>query len=50
MFSEITGDEGSGPEIDSIMGESIKKVWQSELRKEKLKRYHEKYKIPTSMK
>ena len=37
MFSEITGDEGAGPEIDSTLGEAIKKVWQSGLSKEKLK-------------
>ena len=48
MFSEITGDEGTGPEIDSTLGEAIKKVWQSELSKDKLKRYHEKYKIPSN--
>ena len=30
------------------MGEAIKKVWQSELSNEKLKRYHEKYKIPSN--
>ena len=46
MFSEITGDEGTKPEIDSTFGEAIKKVWQSELSKDKLKRYYEKYKIP----
>ena len=48
MFSEITGDEGTGPEIDSTLGEAIKKVWQSKLSDEKLKRYHEKYKIPSN--
>ena len=48
MFSEITGDEGTGPEIDSTLGEAIKKVWQSELSKDKLKRYREKYKIPSN--
>ena len=47
MFSEITGDEGTGPEIDSKLGEAIKEVWQSELSKNKLKRYYEKYKIPS---
>ena len=46
MLSEITGDEGTGPEIDSTLGETIKKVWQSELSNEK--RYHEKYKIPSN--
>ena len=45
IFSEITGNEGTGPEIDSTLGKAIKKVWQSELSKDKLKRYHEKYKI-----
>ena len=48
MFSEITGDEGIGPEIDSTLGEAIKKVWLSELSKGKLKRYHGKYKIPSN--
>ena len=43
MFSEITGDESTEPEIDSTLGEAIKKVWQSQLSKDKLKRYHEKY-------
>ena len=47
MFSEITGDKGTGPEIDSTLGEATKKVLQSELSNEKLKRYHEKYKIPS---
>ena len=37
MFSEITGDEGTRPEIDSTLDEAIKKVWQSELSKDKLK-------------
>ena len=37
MFSEITGAEGTGLEIDSTLGEAIKKVWQSELSKDKLK-------------
>ena len=46
MSSEITGDEGTGPYIDSTIGEAIKKVWQSELSKEKLKRNYEKYKVP----
>ena len=46
MFSEITGDEGTGPEIDSTLDEAIKKVWQSELSKDELKRHNEKYKIP----
>ena len=48
MFSEITGDKGTGPEIDSTLGEAIKKVSQSELSKDKLKRYHEKYKTPSN--
>ena len=48
IFSEITGNEGTGPEIDSTLGKVIKKVWQSELSKDKLKRYHEKYKIPSN--
>ena len=48
MFSEITGDEGTGPGIDSTLGEAIKKVWQSELSKGKRKRYHGKYKIPSN--
>ena len=43
MFSQITGDEGTEPEIDSTLSEAIKKVWQSQLSKDKLKRYHEKY-------
>ena len=46
MFSEITGDEGTRPEIDSTLDEAIKKVWQSELSKDELKRHNEKYKIP----
>ena len=37
IFSEITGDEGTRQEIDSTQGEAIKKVWQSELSKDKLK-------------
>ena len=45
MFSEITGDESTGPKIDSALGEAIKKFSQSKLSNEKLKRYHEKYKI-----
>ena len=45
MFSEITGDEGTRPEIDSTLDEAIKKVWQSELSKDELKRHNEKYKI-----
>ena len=48
MFSEITGDEGIEPEIDSTLGEAIKKVWLSELSKGKLKQYHGKYKIPSN--
>ena len=48
MFCEITVDEGTGPEIDSTLREAIKKVSQSELSKEKLKRYHETYKILSS--
>ena len=40
--------QGTGPEIDSTLGEAIKKVWQSELSNEKLKRYHGKYKIPSN--
>ena len=48
MFREITGDEGIEPEIDSTLGEAIKKVWLSELSKGKLKRYHGKYKIPSN--
>ena len=50
MFSEITGDEGTGPEIDSTLGwvKPLKRFWQSELSKDKLKRYHEKYKIPSN--
>ena len=31
-----------------VMGEAIKKVWQPELSKNKLKRYQEKYKIPSN--
>ena len=46
MFREITGDEGTEPEIDSTLDEAIKKVWQSELSKDGLKRHNEKYKIP----
>ena len=34
MFSEITGDEGAVPEIDSSLSEAIKKFWQYELSKE----------------
>ena len=47
MLSEIAGNEGTGPEIDSTLDEAIKKVWQSELSKDKLNRYQEKYKIPS---
>ena len=41
-------DEGTTPEIDITLDEAIKKVWQSELSKDKLKPYHEKYKIPSN--
>ena len=48
MLSKVSGDEGTGPEIDSTLGEAIKKVLQSELSKDKLKWHLEKYKIASN--